>query len=100
SAGTRKGSGPLPFGPPTLAVPALVLDKIRRHCALLLSEDFATHSAAYLGLRESGPFRRVPGRFREYGLNLFAGRPSRGPASFSKRQKPASSGSVHTSQME
>ena len=48
-----------------------MLDEIRRHCALLLSEDFATHSAAYLWLRESGPFRRVVDRFREYEMHLF-----------------------------
>jgi hypothetical protein len=48
-----------------------MIDEIRRHCALLLSEDFATHSAAYLWLRESKPFSRVVERFREYDLNLF-----------------------------
>ena len=46
-------------------------DQIRRHCALLLSEDFTTHSAAYLWLRESPPFRRVLEKFREHELNLF-----------------------------
>jgi hypothetical protein len=48
-----------------------MLDEIRRHCALLLSEDFTTHSVAYLWLRESKPFRRVVDRFREYDVNLF-----------------------------
>jgi hypothetical protein len=48
-----------------------MLDEIRRHCALLLSEDFATHSAAYLWLRDCPPFRRVLDRLREYDLNLF-----------------------------
>jgi hypothetical protein len=48
-----------------------MLDEIRRHCALLLSEDFATHSAAYLWLREAKPFRHVLDRFREYDMNVF-----------------------------
>ena len=47
-----------------------MLDEIRRHCALLLSEDFATHSAAYFWLRECKPFRRVLERLREYELSL------------------------------
>jgi hypothetical protein len=48
-----------------------MLDEIRRHCALLLSEDFATHSTAYLWLRDCKPFRRVVERFREYDMHLF-----------------------------
>ena len=48
-----------------------MLDEIRRHCALLLSEDFATHSAAYLWLRDCKPFHRVVDRFREHGMHLF-----------------------------
>ncbi len=49
----------------------LALDEIRRYCALMLSEDFATHSAAYLWLRNCQPFRRVLARLREHDLNLF-----------------------------
>jgi hypothetical protein len=48
-----------------------MLDEIRRHCALLLSEDYQTHSAAYFWLRDCGPFRRVLERLREHELSLF-----------------------------
>lgn len=48
-----------------------MLDEIRRHCALLLSEDFATHSAAYLWLRDCRPFRRVLDRLRQRELSIF-----------------------------
>lgn len=48
-----------------------MLDEIRRHCALLLSEDFATHSAAYFWLRDCPPFRRVLDRLRQRELSLF-----------------------------
>lgn len=48
-----------------------MLDEIRRHCALLLSEDFKTHSTAYLWLRECRPFMRVVDRFRDYEMNVF-----------------------------
>ncbi len=48
-----------------------MLDEIRRHCALLLSEDFATHSAAYFWLRDCRPFRRMLDRLRQDDLSLF-----------------------------
>lgn len=48
-----------------------LLEEIRNRCALILSEDFATHSAAYLWLRDCRPFRRVLERFREHQLNLY-----------------------------
>jgi hypothetical protein len=47
------------------------MDEIRQHCALMMSDDLATHTMAYLWLRECKPFRRVLDRFREYDLNVF-----------------------------
>ncbi|HWB13996.1 MAG TPA: hypothetical protein VG826_32510 [Pirellulales bacterium] len=47
------------------------VDEIRDRCALLLSEDFAAHTVAYLGLRDCHSFCRVVERFREHELTLF-----------------------------
>lgn len=48
-----------------------MMDEIRGYCARLLSDDFATHSAAYRWLRDCEAFRRVVEQFREHGLTLF-----------------------------
>lgn len=48
-----------------------MLDEIRRHCALLLSEDIDVHIAAYLWLRKCDPFRRLRDRFRAHELSIF-----------------------------
>lgn len=55
---------------PTLA-PLAPMDEIRRHCALLLSDDTAVQTAAFDWLRECKPFRRLLLRFRDYDLTLF-----------------------------
>jgi len=60
------------FSPTTLAPGAFpMLDEIRRHCAFLLSEDFVTHTAAYLWLRDCQPFGNVLYRLRQHDLSLF-----------------------------
>jgi hypothetical protein len=47
------------------------IDEIRSRCAQLVSEDFDANSATYLWLRDSAPFCRVLGRFREHDLPLY-----------------------------
>jgi hypothetical protein len=47
------------------------LDEIRYRCALLLSDDYDVHSAAYLWLRDCDVFRQVVGRFCHLEMNLF-----------------------------
>lgn len=48
-----------------------MMDEIRRQCALLLSDDFSSHSAAYSRLRRCRAFQRLVERFRQHDLTMF-----------------------------
>jgi hypothetical protein len=48
-----------------------MLDEIRHYCALLLSEDFGVHSAAYHWLQDCQVFGQVVERFCHLEMNVF-----------------------------